>query len=275
MASAHMQSFQSPTSSAGKDSRQERRREIMDECEVTWENIQKTHHRLASRKKDRPPVGTDKSNATLKILQHKEKRLQAQLELRKNQDIEVVSKDPQFVETLLWNDIKKNISHLQQALGVVKEQRVEVAGDIATARKYLEEQKAIQRSLEEKIQAFQLDEDDEQQHTSVLSELHTKKKEASKYHLTVMNQLGKFLSDHFPAPIDDSEDDRPRHQRQYCSLQHIIETLMNRLFESPHDCYVKILPTYWQPYIQLLLRSNIIQRHPDNCDLIRLVAFHT
>lgn len=41
MASAHMQSFQSPTSSAGKDSRQERRREIMDECEVTWENIQK------------------------------------------------------------------------------------------------------------------------------------------------------------------------------------------------------------------------------------------
>ncbi|CAB3983206.1 centromere K [Paramuricea clavata] len=226
MASTHVQSFQSPTSSAGiRDSRQETRREIMDECEVTWENIQKTHHRLASRKKERPPVGTDESNATLKILQHKEKRLQAQLDLRKNQDIEVVSKDPQFVETLLWNDMKKNISHLQQALGIVKEQRVEVAGDIATARKYLEEQKAIQRSLEEKIQAFQL-EDDEQQHTSVLAELQSKKKEASKYHLTVMNQLGKFLSDHFPAPnddSDDSEDNRPRRQRQYCSLQHIIE----------------------------------------------------
>ena len=52
------------------------------------------------------------------------------------------------------------------------------------------------------------------------------------------------------------------------------QTLMNRLFESPHDCYMKLLPTYWPPYIQLLLRSNIIQRHPDNCELIKLVAFH-
>lgn len=54
----------------------------------------------------------------------------------------------------------------------------------------------------------------------------------------------------------------------------VLQTLMNKLFESPHDCYIKILPTHWPPYIQLLLRSNIVQRHPDNCDLIRLVAFH-
>ncbi|XP_028398149.1 centromere protein K-like [Dendronephthya gigantea] len=278
MASANVQTSYdshdcSPTSSANES--RKKFGEIMDECELTWEHIQETHNRLASHKNDKPPVGTDKSNATIKILRHKERRLQAQLDILKNQDVEVISKDFRNVEAFLWDSIKQNVSQLQNALGIVKEQRVEVADDIIREKKMLEEQKAIQESLERKIKVLYKQED-EQQKSSILTELQAKKKEAAKDHLTVMNQLGKFLSDHFPAPNHtDSEDEESGWQTQYCSLQHIIEALMNRLFESPHDCYVKILPTYWAPYIQLLLRSNIIQRHPDNCNLIRLVAFHT
>ena len=264
-----------PTSSTdiGEDPREKLRQEMIEECEEIWRDIQDTHHRLASHKDDNPPVGIDNSNARLKILQYKEKKLQAQVEYIKNRDPEVVSKDLLFVEARLLSDLKKNTAQLQQTLKILKEQRAEVAGDIAWKRKLLEEQKAIRNSLEEKLQTLDLQENDEQEENSVLAKLEAKKKEANQYHMTVMNQLGKFLSTHFPTPNNDSEEGLEQ-GRQYWSLQQIIEALMNRLFESPHDPYIKILPVHWPPYIELLLRSNIILRHPENCDLIKLVAFH-
>ena len=275
MASRNIKSSDDKTTSStdiGEDPREMLRKEMMEECEQIWRDIQDTHHRLASHKEDDPPVGIDNSNARLKILQYKQKKLQAQIEYIKNRDPEVVSKDLQFVEARLLSDMKKNTAQLQQTLKILKEQRAEIAGDIAWKRKLLEEQKAIQKSLEEKLQALDLQENDEQEN-SVLAELEAKKKEANQYHMTVMNQLGKFLATHFPTPNDDSEEGLGQ-ERRYWSLQRIIEALMNRLFESPHDPYIKILPVHWPPYIELLLRSNIILRHPENCDLIKLVAFH-
>ena len=275
MASRNIKSSDDKTTSStdiGEDPREMLRKEMMEECEQIWRDIQDTHHRLASHKEDDPPVGIDNSNARLKILQHKQKKLQAQIEYIKNRDPEVVSKDLQFVEARLLSDMKKNTAQLQQTLKILKEQRAEIAGDIAWKRKLLEKQKAIQKSLEEKLQALDLQENDEQEN-SVLAELEAKKKEANQYHMTVMNQLGKFLATHFPTPNDDSEEGLGQ-ERRYWSLQRIIEALMNRLFESPHDPYIKILPVHWPPYIELLLRSNIILRHPENCDLIKLVAFH-
>ena len=275
MASRNIKSSDDKTTSStdiGEDPREMLRKEMMEECEQIWRDIQDTHHRLASHKEDDPPVGIDNSNARLKILQYKQKKLQAQIEYIKNRDPEVVSKDLQFVEARLLSDMKKNTAQLQQTLKILKEQRAEIAGDIAWKRKLLEEQKAIQKSLEEKLQALDLQENDEQEN-SFLAELEAKKKEANQYHMTVMNQLGKFLATHFPTPNDDSEEGLGQ-ERRYWSLQRIIEALMNRLFESPHDPYIKILPVHWPPYIELLLRSNIILRHPENCGLIKLVAFH-
>ncbi|ELK31204.1 Centromere protein K [Myotis davidii] len=52
------------------------------------------------------------------------------------------------------------------------------------------------------------------------------------------------------------------------------EILLNRLFDVPHDPYVKISDSFWPPYIELLLRNGIALRHPEDPSQIRLEAFH-
>lgn len=264
-------SNQSPTTSTASTLR-----EMKNECEIKWEHIQDTHHRLASRPEKKLEVGGEKENINVKILQHKERRLRAELDILKSQDIEVVSKDPKFVEVLLKDDLKKTTEQLRETLAIIKLQRQELAGDIQRERKLLEEQKEIQRVLQEKIKVYE--EENAQLKNSILNDLQTKKKEVNSHYLSLMKQLGTYLTQNFPKPTETdivaSQTSKVKSTPSYCSLLHLTELLMNRLFDSPHDPYIRLLPTYWPPYIELLLRYNIIQRHPDNCNLIRLVAYH-
>ncbi|XP_046839643.1 centromere protein K-like [Xenia sp. Carnegie-2017] len=253
--------------------KQKVKQNLVEECEQMWEHIQDNHHRVASYIKSTPPKGIDRLQAAIKILQLKENRLQAQLKLLKTKDIEVISKDLKFVETCLEEKMKRNVQQLEQVLGVVKEQRVEVAGDLEREKQLLDQQRSINKVLEEKLHMSETVNDEGSHNTVSVSDLQSKKKKASEYYSVIMSHLQKFLAHHFPPP-DKEITERNENGRKFCSLQHLIETLMNKLFESPHDCYIKILPSYWPPYIQLLLRSNIILRHSENCDLIRLVSFH-
>ncbi|KAG8516169.1 Centromere protein K [Galemys pyrenaicus] len=58
------------------------------------------------------------------------------------------------------------------------------------------------------------------------------------------------------------------------TLHEMLEILLNRLFDVPHDPYVKISDSFWPPYIELLLRNGIALRHPEDPTQIRLEAFH-
>ena len=52
------------------------------------------------------------------------------------------------------------------------------------------------------------------------------------------------------------------------------QDLMNISYVRPHDPYIRIKESHWPPYIELLLRCGIAKRHPQDCNLIRLVAFN-
>lgn len=52
------------------------------------------------------------------------------------------------------------------------------------------------------------------------------------------------------------------------------QDLMNMSYSRPHDPYLRLTDVHWPPYIELLLRCGIAQRHPQDCNLIRLVAFN-
>nr|XP_055108149.1 centromere protein K isoform X3 [Symphalangus syndactylus] len=58
------------------------------------------------------------------------------------------------------------------------------------------------------------------------------------------------------------------------TLHEMLEILINRLFDVPHDPYVKISDSFWPPYVELLLRNGIALRHPEDPTRIRLEAFH-
>lgn len=60
----------------------------------------------------------------------------------------------------------------------------------------------------------------------------------------------------------------------YVSLQRLTEDLMNMLYIKPNNPYIRIEQIHWPPYIELLLRCGVALRHPQDCNLIRLVAFN-
>uniref|UniRef100_A0A2K5Q7Z2 Centromere protein K n=1 Tax=Cebus imitator TaxID=2715852 RepID=A0A2K5Q7Z2_CEBIM len=93
----------------------------------------------------------------------------------------------------------------------------------------------------------------------VFNELKTKLLNVKEYKEKLLITLGEFLEDHFPLP-DGSVKKK--------------KILINRLFDVPHDPYVKITDSFWPPYVELILRNGIALRHPEDPTRIRLEAFH-
>ncbi len=49
---------------------------------------------------------------------------------------------------------------------------------------------------------------------------------------------------------------------------------MGRTISEPHDPYITLDGSHFPPYVELLVRANIAEKHPRNSALLRLVAFH-
>lgn len=53
-----------------------------------------------------------------------------------------------------------------------------------------------------------------------------------------------------------------------------VQNFMNQSVEKEDTPYIEIDDTYWPPYIELLLRCGVLQRHEQNSNLLRLTPFH-
>ncbi|XP_064607366.1 centromere protein K-like isoform X2 [Liolophura sinensis] len=115
-----------------------------------------------------------------------------------------------------------------------------------------------------------------------------KKKETliKKHHKNLMNTMADFLNEYFPPPkpSDVNKTGKHRTRRQSMratdpatelhALKSIIESLMNKCLETPHDAYLTVDDKFWQPYVTLLIRCNIAMFHPEDDKRIKLVPFH-
>uniref|UniRef100_W5NKH0 Centromere protein K n=1 Tax=Lepisosteus oculatus TaxID=7918 RepID=W5NKH0_LEPOC len=100
------------------------------------------------------------------------------------------------------------------------------------------------------------------------------------YQENLLETFSDFLAEHFPIPQQQANENRKKKvfslepTVELISLHDILELLMNKLFESPHDPYITIDETFWPPYTEMLLRHGIALRHPEDSSKIRLEAFH-
>uniref|UniRef100_A0A2R8PEU4 Centromere protein K n=1 Tax=Callithrix jacchus TaxID=9483 RepID=A0A2R8PEU4_CALJA len=111
----------------------------------------------------------------------------------------------------------------------------------------------------------------------IFNELKTKLLNVKEYKEKLLITLGEFLEDHFPLPDGSVKNKKKNIQEstvQLITLHEMLEILINRLFDVPHDPYVKIIDSFWPPYVELLLRNGIALRHPEDPTRIRLEAFH-
>lgn len=51
------------------------------------------------------------------------------------------------------------------------------------------------------------------------------------------------------------------------------QDLLSRAFQ-PGSEYLTLTPRHYGPYVELLLRANVAEKHPGNAGMIRLVPFH-
>lgn len=260
--------------------------QLQNECENLWQELNNTHARLEARTANSTSQVDesvlDGSKVLEKVLRVKEKKLQTELLALENQGLQVTSSNPEYTKTRLKSQLLTSIKQLEETLAVIKKQRKEVEDELKREEEILVQHQEVSNSLQMKIKSLEQEKENTQSGTSQVKDLEKKKKAADMCLVQIMKKLGSFLSTNFPLPSSDDMKGNKNQGRgvlldpntRYVSLQQLTEDLMNMLYSRPHDPYIRIKDIHWPPYIELLLRCGIAQRHPQDCNLIKLVAFN-
>uniref|UniRef100_A0A8D2I2P2 Centromere protein K n=2 Tax=Urocitellus parryii TaxID=9999 RepID=A0A8D2I2P2_UROPR len=246
--------------------------ELIKECEEIWKDMEECQNKLSL-------TGTEtltNSNAQLSVLIMQVKCLTAELSQWHKETPEITPLTEDVLITLGTEEFQKLRHDLEMVLSTIQSKNEKLKEDLEREQQWLDEQQQIMESLnalysELKNQFVTFSE------TRIFSELKTKMLNIKAFKEKLLSTLGEFLEDHFPLPDGNVKKKKKNIQestKQLITLHEILEILINRLFDVPHDPYVKISDSFWPPYIELLLRNGIALRHPEDPTRLRLEAFH-
>ncbi|XP_077872026.1 centromere protein K isoform X2 [Ictidomys tridecemlineatus] len=227
--------------------------ELIKECEEIWKDMEE-----------------------LSLLIMQVKCLTAELSQWHKETPEITPLTEDVLITLGTEEFQKLRHDLEMVLSTIQSKNEKLKEDLEREQQWLDEQQQIMESLntlysELKNQFVTFSE------TRIFSELKTKMLNIKAFKEKLLSTLGEFLEDHFPLPDGNVKKKKKNVQestKQLITLHEILEILINRLFDVPHDPYVKISDSFWPPYIELLLRNGIALRHPEDPTRLRLEAFH-
>lgn len=260
--------------------------QLRNDCETLWQELNSTHTRLDASSTNNNTSRMDgeefhASRVLERVLKVKEKKLQTELLALENQGLQVTSTNPEYTNTHLKSQLLTSIRQLEETLGVVKGQRKEVEDELKREEEIVKQHREVSNALRIKIDSLEQEKENVKEVTSQIKDLERQKKAADVYLIQTMKKLGSFLSSNFPLPSAADLKGNKNLARaplnpdiRYISLQQLTEDLMNMSYSRPHDPYLRLTDVHWPPYIELLLRCGIAQRHPQDCNLIRLVAFN-
>lgn len=246
--------------------------ELIKQCEKMWEDMEDCQNKLSL-------IGTETltgSNAQLSLLTMQVKCLTAELDHWKKRTPEITPLTEDVLVTLGKEEFQKLRCNLEMVVSMIQSKNEKLKEDLEREQQWLDEQQQILESLN-------VLHSDLKNHTVTFSasrifkELKAKMLSIKDFKEKLLFTLGEFLEDHFPLPDGNSKKKKKCMQTsnaQLITLHEIIEMLINRMFDAPHDPYVKISDSFWPPYIELLLRNGIALRHPEDPIQIRLEAFH-
>ncbi|XP_007523541.2 centromere protein K isoform X2 [Erinaceus europaeus] len=260
-----------PDSTTEVENNQNAEEELFKECEEMWKDMEECQNKLSL-------VGTETltdSNAQLSLLIMQAKCLTAELSQWQNETPEIIPLSEEILVSLGKEQFTKLKHDLELVLSTVQSKNEKLKEDLEREQQWLREQQQIMESLnalhnkmKEQIVTFS--------ESRVISELKTKLHDIKEYRKKLLITMGEFLEDHFPLPDRNAKKKKKNKEttEHLITLHEILEILLNRLFDVPHDPYVKIRDSFWPPYIELLLRNGIALRHPEDPTRIRLEAFH-
>ncbi|KAM7418691.1 hypothetical protein PAMA_016021 [Pampus argenteus] len=117
--------------------------------------------------------------------------------------------------------------------------------------------------------------------SSVFQDTKVKIQKMKVYQERLMESLADILEKHVPVPQNDFSAKHKKKKKNVSqelnedliSVNEILELLMNKVLDTPHDPYVTIDSTFWPPYIEMLLCYGIAVRHQEDNFKIHLEAF--
>ncbi|XP_012639538.1 centromere protein K isoform X1 [Microcebus murinus] len=246
--------------------------ELVKECEEIWKDMEEYQNKLSL-------IGTKTltdSNAQLSLLIMQVKCLTAELRQWQKETPEIIPLTEDVLVTLAKEEFQKLRHDLEMVLSTIQSKNEKLKENLEREQQWLDEQQQIMESLnvlynelKNKVMPFS--------ESRIFNELKTKMLNIREYKKKLLITLGEFLEDHFPLPDGNVKKKKKNIQEptaQLITLHEMLEILINRLFDVPHDPYVKISDSFWPPYIELLLRNGIALRHPEDPTRIRLEAFH-
>ena len=187
--------------------------------------------------------------------------------------LESVKHDLAQITTQLDFTLSHEVSHHTQLLQ-----------DKAEHARVYSEQSDIKEALTQHISTLTAESTDVNS-ARVLTNFLDKNKKANKLRCTLTLQMGRFIADTYPLPNqEDIEAFKKKRKKLHVNdisagnnlqdLQGITELLMNKCLQEPNDPFLSIDELFWPPYVELLLRMNIIQRHPSDAKRIKLTPYH-
>ncbi|XP_029299307.1 centromere protein K [Cottoperca gobio] len=175
-------------------------------------------------------------------------------------------------------EMLKLCSELEMVLSCQEAKRDKLRETKELEQKWLEEKKQALLAAKDHVERLQMEKGKLSEH-SVLQDTKAKIQKTKVYQERLMESLGDLLEKHVPLPQDEYSTNKKKKNitqeldEDLISLNEILELLMNKVLNTPHDPYVTIDNTFWPPYIEMLLRYGIAVRHQENNFKIRLETF--
>ncbi|XP_028268935.1 centromere protein K [Parambassis ranga] len=169
-------------------------------------------------------------------------------------------------------EMLKLCSELEMVVSCSEAKRDKLRETIELEQKWLAEKRQVLEAAAVHTERLQAEKENSSAH-NVLPDTKAKIQKMKAYQDRLMEALGDILEKYAPFPQNSSINKNTEIDEDLISLREILEVLMNKILNTPHDPYVTIDNTFWPPYIELLLRHGIAVRHHENNFKIRLENF--
>ncbi|XP_041840110.1 centromere protein K [Melanotaenia boesemani] len=175
-------------------------------------------------------------------------------------------------------EMLKLCSELEMILSCCEAKRDKLKETKELEQKWLEEKKRVLIAAKDHAEQLKMESEKSSKY-NVLQDTKAKVQKMKEYQDKLMESLGDILEKHVPLPQSESSSSRKKKNTvaeitdDIISLSEILEILMNKVLNTPHDPYVLIDDTFWPPYVEMLLRYGIAVRHQENNLKIRLETF--
>uniref|UniRef100_A0A8C2TF98 Centromere protein K n=1 Tax=Coturnix japonica TaxID=93934 RepID=A0A8C2TF98_COTJA len=157
-------------------------------------------------------------------------------------------------------ELQKIKEELEAVLSAVQCKNEKLKEDLEREEQWHEEQVEILNTIEEIGEEMKKQKVVTDSEKRVYQELKNQALELKEFKKKLIKVLDELLEEHFPFREKNGNDKK--------------KTLLNQLISAPHEPYVTVDGSFWPPYLELLLRSGIVLRHPEDPSRIRLEAFH-